>query len=36
MDKIMIANLPTKIEKVHFFSKDFDKSVFIKRDDQMF
>ncbi|MFK9090790.1 1-aminocyclopropane-1-carboxylate deaminase/D-cysteine desulfhydrase [Bacillus salipaludis] len=34
MDKIMIANLPTKIEKVHFFSKDFDKSVFIKRDDQ--
>jgi len=30
----MIANLPTKIEKVDFFSKYLEKSVFIKRDDQ--
>lgn len=34
MDKMTIANLPTKIEKVHFFSQHLNKSVFIKRDDQ--
>ncbi|WP_045518945.1 1-aminocyclopropane-1-carboxylate deaminase/D-cysteine desulfhydrase [Neobacillus niacini] len=34
MDKLMIANLPTKIEKVHFFRQNLHKSVFIKRDDQ--
>ncbi|MGE8205399.1 1-aminocyclopropane-1-carboxylate deaminase/D-cysteine desulfhydrase [Heyndrickxia sp. NPDC080065] len=34
MDKVSIANLPTKIEKAHFFSKHLNKSVYIKRDDQ--
>ncbi|CAH2717454.1 D-cysteine desulfhydrase [Neobacillus rhizosphaerae] len=34
MDKLMIANLPTNIEKVDFFRQELHKSVFIKRDDQ--
>jgi D-cysteine desulfhydrase len=34
MNKITIANVPTKIEKLNFFNKHLNKSVFIKRDDQ--
>ncbi len=34
MEKIEIANVPTKVEKVDFFNKHLNKSVFIKRDDQ--
>lgn len=34
MEKMMIANVPTKVERVDFFNKHLNKSVFIKRDDQ--
>ena len=33
-EKIRIANLPTKIEKMEKLSKELGKNIFIKRDDQ--
>lgn len=34
IEKISLANLPTKIEKIDFMSKLFEKEIYIKRDDQ--
>lgn len=34
VEKISLANLPTKIEKLNYTSKKFNKNIFIKRDDQ--
>ncbi|MEG2848547.1 MAG: pyridoxal-phosphate dependent enzyme, partial [Bacilli bacterium] len=33
-NKLNIANLPTKIERLENFSKDLNLNLFIKRDDQ--
>lgn len=33
-DRLSIANLPTKIEKLSCFSEDFSQTLYIKRDDQ--
>ena len=34
MEKLNVANLPTKIEKLEKFSKELNTNIYIKRDDQ--